>query len=124
MLNLRLSVELIVKISLSTILLPVGDLRRVRETRSFRVGGARVRSGLLLLGPEPQVHPAGGRVRHMVGAGNGGLGPLGIAALEGDPGTDAHPRCSPDRGGRGVAQRCPQHLSEEGAPKKLIHRTV
>ena len=43
-LNLRLPVELIVKISLSTILLPVGDLRRVQETRSFRVGGARVRA--------------------------------------------------------------------------------
>ena len=29
-------------------------------------------------------HPAGGRLRHMVGAGNGGIGPVGVADLEGD----------------------------------------
>jgi hypothetical protein len=47
-----------------------------------------------------------------VGAWNGGLGLVGDAELEGDPGTDPHLRDSADRGGRGGAQRRPQPLRD------------
>ncbi len=74
------------------------------------VFAARLRAGLLLPLPEPQVHPAGRRVRHMVRAGNGGLGPPGAAHLEGGPGAAAPVRHSADRGGRGGAQRRSRRL--------------
>src|SRR5215204_1468051 len=85
-------------------------LRRLRAARSFHAGAAGVRAGLLLLGPEPQVHSAGSRVCHLVWARNGRLGSVGVADLEGDTGAGAHLRYSPDRGGSGGPQRRLQPL--------------
>src|SRR5918997_4268446 len=96
-------------------------LRRLRAARSFRVGGARVRAGFLLLGPEPQVSSAGSRIRYMVGAGHDRLGPVRVADLEGDPGASAHPRYRLDRGGRGGAQRRPEPLSK-ALRRSLLNR--
>ena len=62
-----------------------------------------------ILGPEPQIHPAGGRLCHMVGAGNGGLGPVGVANLEGDFWAGSRRGYSPDRGGLVVLNLAPGH---------------